>query len=98
LPLGLIGGWTRACHHSSMTEDIFTAVDQDQWAAADWPLGAHPGTDGTTFAVHAPAATRVQLEFYPSALGEGAAATYLPAKGEDGVWRAKLNGVLLGTL
>lgn len=73
-------------------------VDPEHWAEAEWPLGAHPGTDGTTFAVHAPAATRVQLEFYPEALGADAAITFLPAKGPDGVWRAKLNGVLLGSL
>ena len=44
------------------------ALDEAAWAEADWPLGAHPSAEGITFAVHAPAATRVQLEIYPEAI------------------------------
>ena len=42
-----------------------TALDETTWAEATWPLGTHLRADGTTFAVYAPAATRVQLEIYP---------------------------------
>ena len=39
-----------------------TALDETTWAEATWPLGTHLRADGVTFAVYAPAATRVQLE------------------------------------
>ena len=39
-----------------------TALDETAWADATWPLGTHIQDDGVVFAVHAPAATRVQLE------------------------------------
>ncbi|MCC2594701.1 glycogen-debranching protein [Tessaracoccus sp. OS52] len=81
-----------------MTLEMILPIEQDQWAIADWPLGAQPRPDGTTFAVYAPAATRLQLEFYPTAIGSDAAITFLPAKGLDGIWRAKLTGVTLGDL
>ncbi len=71
---------------------------QDTWPDADWPLGAHVGSDGVTFAVHAPAATRIQLEFFNEAVGADPGAVFLPAKGADGVWRAKISGILIGTL
>lgn len=75
-----------------------TALDETTWADATWPLGTHLGPDGVTFAVHAPAATRVQLEIYPEALGATASATFLPARGADGVWRARLGGLEAGAL
>ncbi|SPT53538.1 Isoamylase precursor [Actinomyces bovis] len=76
-----------------------SAIAESTWATATWPLGAHPDTDGaTTFAVYAPAATRLQLEIYPQALGATASATFLPAKGSDGVWRARLSDAPAGTL
>ncbi|MEO7586622.1 MAG: alpha-amylase family glycosyl hydrolase [Arachnia sp.] len=81
-----------------MTFTLMEPAAQDTWSDADWPLGAHVGSDGVTFAVHAPAATRVQLEFFDEAVGDEPGATYLPAKGADGVWRAKIAGVLLGTM
>ncbi|HMQ66948.1 MAG TPA: alpha-amylase family glycosyl hydrolase, partial [Arachnia sp.] len=74
------------------------ALDEQAWAEADWPLGAHPSAHGITFAVHAPAATRVQLEIYPEALGADASHTFLLAKGEDGVWRGNLQGLQLNAL
>ena len=46
-----------------------TVLDETTWTEATWPLSTHLRADGTTFAVYAPAATRVQLEIYPEALG-----------------------------
>ena len=74
------------------------ALDESSWATAQWPLGAHPSAEGITFAVYAPAATRVQLEIYPEALGSDASHTFLPALGEDGIWRANIQGLPLGAL
>ena len=75
-------------------------VDQPGWATATWPLGARviaeEGT--TTFAVHAPAATRVTLELFAVALGEAAEASLPLARGADGVWRGELRGIGHGTL
>ena len=75
-----------------------TALDETTWAEATWPLGTHLRADGTTFAVYAPAATRVQLEIYPEALGATASAVFLPARGADGIWRARLGGLEPGAL
>ena len=75
-----------------------TPVDQPSWAEASWPLGTHLGPDGVTIAVYAPAATRIQLEVYPEALGAIASAVFLPARGDDGVWRAKIAGLGAGSL
>lgn len=79
-----------------MTEII--AFDEATWSTATWPLGTHPHADGVTFAVFAPAATRIQLEVYPEALGATASHTFLLARCEDGVWRGKLQGLQLGAL
>ncbi len=70
------------------------AVSPESWGSADWPLGPHldAATNSATFAVHAPAATRVQLEFFTGPTGEPFA-TFLPAKGADGAWRAKVTNV-----
>ena len=75
-----------------------TALDETTWAGATWPLGTHLRADGVTFAVYAPAATRVQLEIYPEALGATASAAFLPARGADGIWRARLGGLEPGAL
>ena len=72
--------------------------DESTWAEATWPLGTHLIDDGVTVAVHAPAATRVQLEVYPEALGAVATASFLPARGADGVWRARIAGLGPGAL
>lgn len=74
------------------------ALEESSWSEAEWQLGAHPHYDGVTFAVYAPAATRIQLEIYDRALGADPIATYLPAKGKDGIWRARLQGLQLGTM
>lgn len=73
-------------------------VNETAWASATWPLGTHLGPDGVTVAVHAPAATRLQLEVYPEALGATASSVFLPARGEDGVWRAQISGIEPGAL
>ncbi|MBB1510319.1 alpha-amylase family glycosyl hydrolase [Tessaracoccus sp. MC1756] len=77
---------------------MIIALDEPGWPTADWPLGASPSAEGITFAVHAPAATRVQLEIYPEALGADASHTFLPAQGPDGIWRANIQGLPLGAL
>lgn len=74
------------------------ALDEANWQTADWALGAQPSAEGITFAVYAPAATRVQLEIYPAALGAAATHTFLPVQGEDGIWRAFIQGLPLGAL
>ncbi|AQP45836.1 alpha-amylase family glycosyl hydrolase [Tessaracoccus flavus] len=74
------------------------ALNEQEWATASWPLGTHPSADGVTFAVHAPAASRIQLEIYPEALGADATDSFLMAKGVDGIWRAKVQGLQLGAL
>ena len=79
-----------------MTEPILP-LEQDRWAVADWPLGPHVTDDGVTFAVFAADATRLQLEFYEEAVGCEAHSTILPARGADGVWRAKVSGAGDGT-
>ena len=75
-------------------------VSQDQWAHGSWPLGAHvdPRTGETTFAVAAPHATRVTVEFFPRAQGADAEASFAMVPGVDGVWRARFSGARHGTL
>ncbi len=75
-------------------------LDPATWASASWPLGAtyDPATSTATFAVAAPAATRVLLEFYPTATGSDALADADLARGPDGVWRARMSGVGPGAL
>ena len=74
------------------------ALDEKSWPRAEWPLGAHPSAEGITFAVYAPAATRVQLEIYPEAMGVSASSTFLLAKGDDDIWRGKIQGLQLNAL
>lgn len=77
-----------------------SAVHEDTWATATWPLGAHihrpSGT--TTFAVAAPRATRVVLEFYPEPQCAQAHAQFVMAQDADGVWRASVTNARHGTL
>ena len=79
-----------------MTDVI--ALNENDWESADWALGSHPSADGVTFGVYAPAATRIQLEIYPEALGATASHIFQLAKGEDGIWRGKIQGLQLGAL
>jgi len=76
-----------------MDVSCMAPVQPEIWGRAEWPLGAHLTEDGATFAVYAPDATRVQLEFFPNALGADSAASYPMTKGADGVWRAHISGV-----
>jgi len=80
--------------------DAPARVDEPRWADATWPLGAHViAEDGTTtFAVRAPAATRVTLELFAEPLGADAVASVPLARGTDGVWRGELAGLGHGTL
>ncbi len=74
------------------------ALDESSWSTAEWALGAHPSAQGITFAVYAPAATRVQLEIFPEEIGSFASDAFLLAKGEDGIWRGNLQGLQLNAL
>ena len=76
----------------------YAQIDEQSWPSATWPLGARPAEDGCTFAVHAPNATRVLLEFYDEATGADASYDVVCARGDDGAWRAKVSGVGHGTL
>jgi len=81
-----------------MTVMLATPLDEATWQAAVWRLGAHLDGAATTFAVHAPAATRVVLELYPEAVGAGAHWSYPLAKSPDGVWRGRIGNVGAGAL
>lgn len=75
------------------------AVDEPAtWAQGDWPLGAHLRDDVATFAVYAPAATQVRLEFYAYGVDTPADAVFWTSRGDDGIWRARLRGVGEGAL
>lgn len=70
------------------------------WALGGWPLGAlYDAVDETTsFAVFAPAAARVLLEFYPEPIGADASHRFDMVRAADGIWRAQLRGVSRGAL
>ncbi len=76
------------------------AVETHAWGDTAWPLGAHvdPVSGVTTFAVHAPVATRVVLEVYAAAIGSDAVAEFPMSRSRDGVWSAALTGAGHGTL
>lgn len=74
------------------------AVKHTDWETAAWPLGAHQQGDAVSFAVFAPAATKMLLEFYPEPWGVDASAEFDLAKGTDGVWRGLIGGVGHGAL
>ena len=76
----------------------FSPSAPSAWARADYPLGAHWGRGGTTFAVYARHASRVLLEIHSDAIGSDCRYDYWMAQGEDGIWRARLRGVEPGTL
>ena len=54
---------------SHMDVSCMAPVQPENWGHAEWPLGAHLTDDGATFAVYAPDASRVQLDFFPRAWG-----------------------------
>lgn len=76
------------------------AVDEASWSTATWPLGPTWQEEGSaTFAVFAPASTRVVLELYDEASGTDATAEFVMGHNEiDGIWRAQLRGVDHGSL
>ena len=78
---------------SHMDVSCMAPVQPENWGHAEWPLGAHLTEDGATFAVYAPDASRVQLDFFPQALGVDAVASFVMSEGPDGVWRAQVRGV-----
>ncbi len=78
---------------SHMDISSLVPIQPEIWGQVEWPLGSHLTVTGATFAVFAPDATRVLLEFYPEALGADAAASFPMSKGPDGVWRAFIDGV-----
>ena len=81
-----------------MNTPIPTPVAPDSWASASFGLGARVDEGQVTFAVYAPAATRVELELYEQATGVDAYASYPMAKDPRGIWRAVLSGVAEGSL
>lgn len=82
-----------------MTILMPTEKDTDEWGSATWPLGAHVVSDTeVTFAVYAPAATRVELELYSEAIGSDAFAWFSLARCTDGIWRGKLEHLGAGAL
>lgn len=83
----LTAAWVLDGHHAE-----FPAGPLDK--APDEPLDE----PGVTFAVHAPRATRVLLEFYAEAVGVDAFAEFECSKGDDGAWRAHIDGVEPGAL
>jgi len=86
--------------HTGAQASDFAAAGAEAWADAGRPMGAaYDATTGiTTFAVHAPAATRVMLELYRTATGSDASAEYDLVRGRDGVWCTGVAGVGHGTL
>ncbi len=68
-------------------------VVPERWGEAEWPLGATLTATGATFAVYAPDASRVVLEFYPTATGSDATDSFIMSQSNDGIWRANIDGV-----
>lgn len=75
---------------------LLSSVDPENWASADFPLGATVGAAGCTFAVYAPAATKVQLEIYLAQIGQDPVSTFDCVLGDDGIWRAQVSGIKAG--
>lgn len=63
------------------------------WKTADWKLGSHMDGSAATFAVYSKNATRILLEIYEQAYGEDAVFDCWMEKGEDNIWRAKVEGI-----
>lgn len=80
-------------------EGEYSPVEQINWAKEDYALGAQIDADGNgTFAVYSKNATKILLELYNAAYGEEATYDYWMEKGNDDIWRAKINGITSGTL
>ncbi len=76
----------------------FAPVAPQRWAAASFALGSRYRPESTTFAVYAEHAERVLLEIYDTCTGQAAWHEYWMARGPDGIWRAEVAGVPVGTL
>ncbi len=72
--------------------------EADDPEAVDADTDAGGGSAGVTFAVFAPRASRVLLEFYAEAVGVDAFAEFDCVRGDDGAWRAHIDGVGHGAL
>jgi glycogen operon protein len=82
-------------------QGAFSPRRSTQWAKAAFGLGARLEVENeksyATFAVFSKHATKVILEIYAQPLGEKARYEYSMSKGQDGIWRAQLENVPLGT-
>lgn len=76
----------------------FAPLVPARWPESTVPLGAHWTERATTFAIHAEHAERVLLEIYDAPTDAPARYDYFMARGTDGIWRAELTDVPLGTL
>ncbi|HET7724563.1 MAG TPA: isoamylase [Propionibacteriaceae bacterium] len=75
------------------------ALERETWESATWPLGATIVSDTeVTFAVYAPAATRVELELYSEPTGRDAFLSVELARCSDGIWRGMLTQLGEGAL
>ncbi|MFV0406590.1 MAG: alpha-amylase family glycosyl hydrolase [Propioniciclava sp.] len=73
-------------------------IHPDRWDTATWALGAHVHRGVTTFAVAAPRASRVQIEFYEAAYGGEAILSVPLSRDHGGVWRGAFENARHGTL
>jgi glycogen operon protein len=77
----------------------YSPVNPENWATAQYPLGAHYDGKDVTFAVYSKRATHILLELYDQATGVAASYDYWLAKNPtDDIWRAKLADIPPGTL
>lgn len=76
----------------------YQAINSNQWATAQYPLGAHVTGKEVTFAVYSKHATRIMLELYNAPTGEDAAQEFWMVKNpSDHIWRAKIGNLPAGT-
>jgi isoamylase len=80
-------------------QGAYSPINEGTWATESFPLGGRfLAKSEATFAVASKHATKVLLEIYTRAFGEFAQYDYWLAQGSDGIWRAHLEGIPLGTL
>lgn len=75
------------------------SVKPNQWAEAQWPLGAHYNAQqhSTTFAVYARHASRIVVEIFEQPSGVDAISRFELAKNSvDDIWRGEIAGVKPG--
>ena len=77
---------------------VYSAVNPESWATADWKLGSNVSDSDVTFAVYSENASKILLEIYEKAYGVDASYYYWMEQGTDNVWRAKVAGIGTGTL